>query len=61
MKEITVTIGKDGTIVTTSSGIKGTECTDIHNALAKALGETVNQNETPEIYEHEQEHNTTAR
>jgi len=51
---IKVTIGKDGKVETMVLGVKGQGCSALSQALADALGTTVEDRETAEFYEEEE-------
>jgi hypothetical protein len=51
MKEITVTIAKDGSSVKTEvAGVKGPSCEDLTKAMVNALGHVEESGKTPEYY-----------
>lgn len=51
MKEITITIAKDGSTAKTEvAGVKGPSCEDLTKALVGALGQVEESGKTPEYY-----------
>ncbi len=50
MKEIEITINKDGTITIDQLGFEGKSCDDIAYKLANALGKIVKEQKKPEYY-----------
>ena len=55
MQEITIRIGKGGTINLDVAGVKGGGCKDLTKAFEKALGTAVETKNTNEYYEQDQQ------
>jgi len=51
VKEITITIAPDGSVITQVKGIKGAGCKTLTNQIEKALGSVASNKATPEMFE----------
>lgn len=51
MKEITITIAPDGSVITQVKGIKGAGCKTLTNQIETALGRITANKATPEMFE----------
>ena len=52
MKEVTVTINRDGTVEVDVNGVQGSGCQDYTDAVLKALGgEVIKDEKKPEFYQ----------
>jgi hypothetical protein len=54
-QELEIEIAADGKVVVRTIGIKGPACRDVAGAIAQIIGQTEQEELTPEFYEAEEE------